>query len=329
MRNFLMPLYAWQRHSLTYTYRLAVDKPITTNVLYNVGQYGYVQASQSGVPEYLMMTVPLPDTIKDMFGIEEEDFRVDMNALSPFATTGDMAAAATRLLTGTDLGASVFEFTNPYVNQIIKDTLGVDPRTGKFDFTGEQSGKGFFNALYDTATGIGKGSYLGRAKGLYDAVDDTYENDALSNRYYAIDNAADILKNFEAGESFSDWRLSVPEMRATEDLRGNRDAALLAALGISTYKVNLDALDEKQRAEVVGAYVLNKANESKLAEQSQSRLNGVLEWQRRRDYVMQVWLPAAQAQGLPEEQIALVLMKIEDEKPSNAKSQKLLEMMGG
>ena len=72
MRNFLMPFYAWQRHSLTYTYRLAVDKPITTNVLYNVGQYGYIQASNSGVPDWMMMTVPMPDTIKEMFGIEDD-----------------------------------------------------------------------------------------------------------------------------------------------------------------------------------------------------------------------------------------------------------------
>ena len=329
MRNFLMPFYAWQRHSLTYTYRLAVDKPITTNVLYNVGQYGYVQASNSGVPDYLMMTVPIPETIKEMFGIEDEDFRIDMNALSPFATTGDMAGAAVRLLTGTDLGSSVFEFTNPYVNQTIKDTLGVDPRTGRFDFTGEQSGKGFFNALYDTAKGIGKGSYIGRGKGLYDAVAVEYDKDSLANKYYSIDNAADILKNYEEGERFSDWRLSVPEVRKTEGLVGNEAAAIMAALGVSNYKVNLDALDEKQRGEVVGAYVLNKVNESQLAEKSRERLNGVEEWQRRRDYVMQVWLPAAEAQGLPEEQIRLVLMKIEDEKPSSKKSQKLLEMMGG
>ena len=329
MRNFLMPFYAWQRHSLTYTYRLAVDKPITTNVLYNVGQYGYVQASNSGVPDYLMMTVPMPESIKERFGIEDEDFRIDMNALSPFATTGDMAAAAVRLLTGTDLGASVFEFTNPYVNQIIKDTLGVDPRTGRFDFTGEQSGKGFFGALYDTAQGIGKGSYLGRTKGLYDAVTVEYERDSLANKYAAVDNAADILKNYEAGETFSEWRLSVPEMRRTENLQGNQTAALLASLGISTYKVNLDAMDEKQRGEVVGAYVLNKVNESKMAEKARERLNGVQEWQRRRDFVYQVWLPQAEAQGLPEEQIRLVIAKIEDEKPSNKKSQRLLEMMGG
>jgi hypothetical protein len=329
LRNFLMPFYSWQRHSLTYTYRLAVDKPITANVLYNVGQYGYIEAANSGVPDYLMMTVPMPEAIKEMFGITEEDYRIDMNALSPFATVGDMAAAAANLLTGTDLGASVFEFTNPYVNQIIKDTLGVDPRTGRFDFTGEQSGKGFISALYDTAKGIGKGSYLGRGKGLYDAVDREYEADSIANKYAAIDNAADILKNYEAGEDFSEWKLSIPEMRSVQQLAGDPNAAVLNALGISTYRINLDALDESQRAEVVGAYVLNKVNESKLAEQSQQRLNGVLEWQRERDYVYQVWLPIAEQQGLPEEQIRLVLAKIEDQKPKNKKSQKLLEMMGG
>lgn len=329
LRNFLMPFYSWQRHSVTYTYRLAVDKPITANVLYNLGQYGYVEAANSGVPDYLMMTVPLPDAIKEMFGIEEDDYRIDMNALSPFATTGDMAAAAVRLLTGTDLGASVFEFTNPYVNQIIKDTLGVDPRTGRFDFTGEQSGKGFIGALYDTARGVGKGSYIGRAKGLYDAVEQEYEADAIANKYATVDNAADILKNYEAGEDFSEWKLSIPEMRATQQLVGNEPAAIMNAMGISTYRVNLDALDEKQRGEVVGAYVLNKVNESQMAERSQRRLNGVQEWQRKRDYVYQVWLPVAEAQGLPEDQIRLVLLKIEDEKPKSEKSQKLLEMMGG
>lgn len=329
LRNFLMPFYAWQRHSLTYTYRLAVDRPITTNVLYNVGQYGYVQASNSGVPDWMMMTVPMPDTIKGMFGIEDEDFRIDMNALSPFATTGDMAGAAVRLLTGTDLGSSVFEFSNPYVNAVIKDTLGVDPRTGRFDFSGEQTNKGFIRALYDTAKGIGKGSYIGRGKGLYDAVTVEYDKDSLANKYYSIDNAADILKNYEEGERFSEWRLSVPEMRKAEGLVGNDAAAIMAALGVSNYKVNLDALDEKQRGEVVGAYVLNKVNEAQSVEQANERLNGVENWQRRRDYVYQVWLPAAEAQGLPEEQIRLVLAKIEDEKPSDKKSTRLLQMMGG
>lgn len=328
MRNFMMPFYAWQRHSAAFTYRLAIDKPITTNVLYNVGQFGYVQAAESGVPDYMMMTVPLPEALKEKLGITAEDFRVDANALSPFSTTGDMAAAAVRLLTGEDLGSSVFEFANPYFNAVIKDTLGVDPRTGRYDFSGEQSGKGFIRASVDMFGQIGTGTYFGRGKSVYDAVENQYVDDSLANKYYTIDNAADIMKNYNTGEGFSDWRLSVPEMSKSQR-EGSVGGTLLNLLGVKTYRLNLDALDPATQAEAVGASVLNAANKSNNASAADKALNGVKEWQRRRDYVVQVWLPSAQAQGVPEETIRLVLAKLEDEKPNSAKSLKILSLLGG
>ena len=328
MRNFMMPFYAWQRHSATFTYRLAIDKPITANVLYNVGQFGYVQAAESGVPDYMMMTVPLPEALKEKLGITAEDFRVDANALSPFSTTGDMAAAAVRLLTGTDLGSSVFEFTNPYLNAVIKDTLGVDPRTGRYDFSGEQSGKGIITATADMFKQIGVGTYFGRGKSVYEAIEKTYVEDSLANKYYTIDNAPDILKNYDEGEKFADYRLSIPEMSKTER-EGSVAGTVLNLLGVKTYRLNLDALDPASKAEAVGAYVLDTANKSDNASAADKALNGVKEWQRRRDYVVQVWLPAAEAQGVSEDTIRLVLAKIEDEKPSTAKSLKILSMLGG
>ena len=328
MRNFLMPFYAWQRHSAAFTYRLAIDKPITANVLYNVGQFGYVQAAESGVPDYMMMTVPLPEALKEKLGITAEDFRVDANALSPFSTTGDMAAAAVRLLTGTDLGSSVFEFANPYLNAIIKDTLGVDPRTGRYDFSGEQSGKGIITATADMFKQIGVGTYFGRGKSVYEAVEKTYVEDSLANKYYTIDNAPDIMKNYDTGEKFADWRLSIPEMSKTQQ-EGSVAGTVLNLLGIKTYRLNLDSLDPASKAEAVGAYVLDTANKSDNASAADKALNGVKEWQRRRDYVVQVWLPAAEAQGVSEDTIRLVLAKIEDEKPSTAKSLKILSMLGG
>jgi hypothetical protein len=329
MRNFLMPFYAWQRHSVTYTYRMMVDKPITSNVLYNVGQYGYVQAANSGVPDYAMMTIPAPNWLKEMIGMEDSDFRIDANALSPFSTTGDMAAAAIKLLTGTDLGSNVFEFTNPYINSIIKDTLGVDPQTGRYDFSGERSNKGILGATWDMGEGIVKGTYLGRTKGVYDAIEGDYEKDALANKYATIDNAIDILRNKDDNEKFSDWKLYVPEMRSMEGMEGNVGNALLNLGGVKTYRTNMDAMDDATRAEMVGAYVINKANESQYTEAAQRTLNGVKDWQRKRDYVMDVWLPVAEAQGLPEDQINLVIAKIRDERPDSKKSQRLLQTLGG
>ena len=328
MRNFLMPFYAWQRHSATFTYRLAIDKPITANVLYNVGQFGYVQAAEQGVPDYMMMTVPLPEVIKEKLGIEDEDFRVDANFLSPFSTTGDMASAATRLLTGVDLCNSVFEFSNPYFNAIIKDTLGVDPLTGRYDFTGERSGKGVVGAFTDMGTGIVKGTYIGRGKGVYDAIENDYAEDSLANKYRTIENAPDILKNYNEGEKFADYRLSIPEMSKSER-EGSVPGTILNLLGVKTYRVNLDAMDEGTRGEAVGAAVLNAANQGLNTSAANKALNSVKEWQRRRDYVMQVWLPVAEAQGVAPETIRLVLAKIEDEKPNNAKSLKILKLLGG
>jgi hypothetical protein len=328
MRNFVMPFYAWQRHSATFTYRLAIDKPITSNVLYNVGQFGYVQAAESSVPDYMMMTVPLPEVLKEKLGITAEDFRVDANALSPFSTTGDMAAAAVRLLTGTDLGSSVFEFTNPYLNAVIKDTLGVDPRSGRYDFSGEQSGKGIIAATGDMFKQIGTGTYIGRGKSVYDAIENTYVEDSLANKYYTIDNAPDIMKNYDTGEKFADWELSIPEMSKTQQ-EGSVAGTILNLLGVKTYRLNLDALDPATQAEAVGAYVLDKANKSDNASKADRALSSVKDWQRRRDYVVQVWLPAAEAQGVSEDTIRLVLAKIEDEKPSTAKSLKILSLLGG
>ena len=53
LRNVVMPFYAWQRHSATFSYRMLVDRPITTNILYNVGQQGYQQNLEQGLPEWL------------------------------------------------------------------------------------------------------------------------------------------------------------------------------------------------------------------------------------------------------------------------------------
>ena len=53
------------------------------------------------------------------------------------------------------------------------------------------------------------------------------------------------------------------------------------------------------------------------------------EWKRRYDYVMQVWLPAAQAQGMDPAQIQFVLNKIRDERPKTGVAKELTSGYGG
>jgi hypothetical protein len=64
------------------------------------------------------------------------------------------------------------------------------------------------------------------------------------------------MKNYETGERFADWRLSVPEMSKSER-EGSVGGNVLNFLGVKTYRLNLDALDPATQGEAVGASVLN------------------------------------------------------------------------
>ena len=91
IRNFLMPFYSWQRHSLSFTWRFPIDKPLTAATFGNVGEYGYAQALEMGLPSWMYQTVPMPDYIENLFGISDEDRRISLETLNPFSTTADIS----------------------------------------------------------------------------------------------------------------------------------------------------------------------------------------------------------------------------------------------
>lgn len=328
LRNVVMPFYAWQRHSATFSYRMLVDKPITTNVLYNLGQQGYQQNAEQGVPEWMMQTIPPPQFIKDMFGIEDTDFRLDAGMLSPFGTTGDMGMAAFSLLTGAPSNNNVFEFTNPYLNSLIKDTLGVDPRTGAIDWKrlskdGTSAG-GLAGMGKDMFTNVFKATYPYKAVELLKYQE--YQDDALSNKYASVENAPDILKNYDPNNPKEPWRLSIPEMRAVQERDPTQRAFNM--LGVRSYRFNPESIPMSGRRDAVGAIVLKYINDSENATTAGKAVSSAQEWQRRYDYVMQVWLPSAEAQGVDPATIQFVLNKIKKERPKTGIAKKLTEMGG-
>jgi hypothetical protein len=323
MRNVVMPFYAWQRHSATFSYRMLVDKPITTNVLYNIGQQGYLQNAEQGVPDWMMGSIPPPQIIKDMFGIEDTDFRIDGNALTPFGTTGEMGMAAFSLLTGAKSNSSVWDFTNPYLNQMIKDTLHVNPQTGAIDWKALQEDSTSTSGVLD----MGKNMFSNIFKATYPyklgelAKYQEYEQDSLRNKYAEVDNAPEILKNYDPTDPTASWKLSIPKMRTTEA----QDPAqrVLSALGVKSYRLNASTLPMSSRQDAVGAMVLQVLNEDGKKSKAEKAVTAATEWQRRYDYVMQVWLPAAEAQGVDPNQIQMVLAKIRDERPKTGIAKQL------
>ena len=329
LRNVVAPFYSWMRHSATFTYRMFVDKPITTNAVYNLAQQGYLQNAEQGVPEWMMATMPAPQVVKDIFGITDPDFRIDGGIINPFGTTGDMGRAAFQTLTGTDMGKNLFEFGNPYLNELIQSTLGVDPRTGAIDWKrlkeNGMSPQGLAGMGKDFFFNIFKATYPSKLIEL--TKYNEYEQDALANKYAAIDNAPDILKNYDPSNPDDPWRLSIPKMRTT--MVQDPTQRVMASLGIKTYRLNPSTLPYESRRDAVGAIVLKYITENQKSQKAGKALSAAEEWVRRYDYVTQVWVPKAIAQGVPEAQIQFVLNKIEDERPKSTIAKRLTAGIGG
>ena len=77
------------------------------------------------------------------------------------------------------------------------------------------------------------------------------------------------------------------------------------------------------RQDAVGAMVLQVLNEDGKKSKAEKAVNSAQEWKRRFDYVTQVWVPAAEAQGIDPVQIQLVLAKIRDERPKTGIAKQL------
>ena len=327
VRNFLMPFYSWQRHSLAFTTRLPVDKPITAAMLGNIGEYGYAQALEAGLPSWMYQTVPMPEFIEDLFGIEDGDWRVSLDSISPFGTAADMSLAATKLLTGKDLGANIFEFTNPLINATIKQTLDVDPVTGQQ--IRPEDRKGIFGTIWEsmeTMPGIRIPKSL-----VWESINGQYERNALANKYKSIDNASDVWRNYDEGEENTDWRLYIPQERGTRQAGSFKDQAFNMFFPVKPYNINAERMNGQAKDEAVALGVLNSVQKNKDKTVVESFIGGVTEWQRKRDYIYQVWLPVAEKQ-LSAEQIAFVIAKLNDEKPkapAGVNFDTTLGMLGG
>ena len=329
MRNLLMPFYAWQRHSLAFTWRLPIDKPITAAAIGNLGGYGYNVALSAGLPEWMYQTVPMPEFMKDALGLEGEDYRIDLGAISPFGTTADMTLAAYSLFSGQKTGASLLNFTNPYVNEVVKTTTGIDPFTGRPVY----DNKGLIRNLTDSASKL---PGIAIPKGvIYDALVRGYEDDALANKYRAIDNAEDIIKNFEPGDRFSDWELSIPSERTMVASASWNDEATKSFFPIKIYEPNLvrmSELDELAQKEAAAAGLLNGEQSKFEKDEATKIVDRIVKWKRKRDFVLGVWLPSAEAQGVDANTISFVLAKLEDEKPKTSKDvsfDRILQVLGG
>jgi len=313
VRNFLSPFYAWQRHSLAFTTRLPIDSPIKANIGSQFGQYGYQQQLADGnLPSFMYQTIPLPEFISSTLGLDKNT-RVDMSNITPFGATADMAGALVQALTTQRVGRNVFSFSHPGINALIKSVLNVDPQTGIPIRPGEENG-----LLHNIAQTFENTPMFKVPKTLtWDLIQGAYSQDAMTRKFAQVDNPADILSGYDStADPSKPWSLKVPRELMIAQSGSYKEQALKTLSPIRFYAVNVDRMSLIAKKEAVAIAALhgmrNDANKSRVEEY----VARVRKWKALNDVVQHVWLPKAISSGFDPKQIAIVLAKVESDKPT-------------
>jgi hypothetical protein len=281
VRNYLLPFYAWQRHSAMFTKRLVQERPLTANVAYNIGNYGYEQVmAGGGVPEWLMGKVPMPSAISRIFG-EEEGYQnlIGLDALNPFATTAD----ATKYI-----GGSLFEGS-------------IVPRGGIFDYTNP-----FINAAVEKATGTSllTGAPIGadrKNQTLFKDMLDTFKSfPAIGLIMKAFDD--DIALNEERGGATPDSILddpndpskgiTIPGDKLSKQYSTLSGAGIFNALSpVKGYQINSKGSAEAFKQEMRDRGIEVPDTSIKITDSYSRTFNAIRNYERKRKFVYEVWWP--------------------------------------
>lgn len=301
LRNFMVPFYAWTRHSALYTKRMIQERPLTSNVLFNLGNYGYDKIIENGgLPDWLLESVPMPTIVEKVLGLDpEKDNRLGFGSISPFGTSARNLSAAAGLVRGEPFswGGGIINMGNPLLETLIEQSTGTSIMSGTPISKDKRGVAGVFASMF---------SSLPPARitmGLF-------ESSRNLNELRGKTNPEDIFKdpyNPDAG-------LSIPEPKLSQKFTTASAAGIFNAFAPTpAYSINPDQLGEAVAQEYQKRGVLweqYKQNKNKGMMRTASALN---KWKYKRDFIYNVWLP--QFGNAHPDIAAKVLKQLEAEKP--------------
>jgi len=281
VRDYLLPFYAWQRHSALFTKRLFQERPIAANAAYQMGNYGFERVvAAGGIPDWLYETVPMPDELERILELNPvANNRMGMGALSPFNSTTDAIQSAASLFAGQGVVASsksLFDFTSPFINNIIAQSTGRDPRTG-MRLSEEDRNRGFLDRTLGVAEGFPAISAIVNSFKSYDDL----------NARRGMNDPNDIFVESRDPDS----KLSIPGEKLTEKFTPGSKAGLwnlvtpFRAMSLNAEEM-VDAYQTNMREK--GVYIPSDAKETTALE---GHVRALLAWKRKRDFVEEHWIP--------------------------------------
>jgi len=147
IRNYVIPFYAWQRHSALFTKRLFQERPLTANAAFQLGNYGFEKVLEvGGIPEWLYESIPMPDGLAEFLELDpERNNFLGLGPIGPFSTsTNTMLDLGAFFLGSSRIGGagSLLDYGNPLITGAIQQMTGVSTFTG-VPLSEEERGRGY------------------------------------------------------------------------------------------------------------------------------------------------------------------------------------------
>ena len=302
MRNFMMPFYAWTRHSAVFTKRMIQERPLTSNTLYNLGNYGYEQITQhGGLPDWLLESVPMPTIVERVLGLDpEKDNRLGFGSISPFGTTADNISAAASLVRGDTFsaGGGVLNMGNPLFETLVEQSTGTSIMTGAPIPDDKRGLQGIWSSMF---------SSLPPSRIVMGLLESSQNMNELRGKT----DPSSIFKdpyNPSAG-------LAIPEPKLSQKFTTDSAAGVFnifaptPAYSIDPEQLGQAVAQEYKRRNVLWSEYQQNMNKGLL--KTASALN---KWKYKRDFIYNIWLPAF---GKSNPDIAAAVLKqLEAEKPT-------------
>ena len=279
MRNFLVPFYAWTRHSAMFTKRMVQERPLTTNALAWVGNYGYDKTLETGgLPEWLLETIPMPQFLENILDLNPlMDNRVGVGGIMPFGTFGSTVAAGSNLAFGHKFGTSqATDFMSPFVVQ------GIEQQTGRSLLTGAPvADKGIVETIVDGFQGYP----------VIGAVVNLFKNESQLNTMRGRENPEDIFVDVDDPNS----KLSIPSNKLSTKFETDSNAGAFNLFSPArAYSLDPAGIDKMVSEEFKKAGIKIPSKNSIEYKGVFETINSLQRWKRKRDFVLNNYVPMFQ-----------------------------------
>ena len=282
LRNVIMPFYAWTRHSALFTKRMVQERPLTTNILANLGNYGYEEVlERGGLPEWLLESLPMPQFLENILDLNPlADNRVNVGGVMPFGTFGSTVAAGSNIAFGKQFGShQASDFLNPFFKTAIEQQTGMSLLTGA-----PIEDKGLGPMIIDGTQGYP----------VVGAIINLFRSESQLNALRGRENPEDLWVDVDDPES----EFSIPESKLSTRFETDSYAGAFNLFSpVRAFSLDPEGMDKMIREEFKRAGIKLPKQETPEYAGVFRTINSIQRWKRKQDYIEGVWIPAFAAEN--------------------------------